>query len=153
LTAVVFSTAGVLLGLLMRFEPFGIVMSGIGIVALAGIVVNNNIVLIDTYNAHRMRGMAATDAALLAGMQRLRPIFLTALTTIAGLMPMVLGLTVDFAGRDAYFGAPSTQYWIQLSTAIAGGLVVATPVTLLLTPAMLVWRDRRRGVEAREQIA
>jgi multidrug efflux pump len=153
LTAVVFSTAGVLLGLLMRFEPFGIVMSGIGIVALAGIVVNNNIVLIDTYNAHRMRGMEAADAALLAGMQRLRPIFLTALTTIAGLMPMVLGLTVDFAGRDAYFGAPSTQYWIQLSTAIAGGLVVATPVTLLFTPAMLVWRDRRRGVEAREQIA
>ena len=69
---------------------------------------------------------------------------LTATTTVIGLMPMVLGMTIDFTGRDLYFGAPSGQFWIQLSTGIAGGLVVATAVTLLLTPTLLAWDGRRR---------
>jgi multidrug efflux pump len=143
LSAIVFSTAGVLLGLLLRQEPFGIVMSGVGVIALAGIVVNNNIVLIDTYNVLRRQGLEAVEAALRTGAQRLRPVLLTSITTILGLLPMVLTLTVDLTGRDFSIGAPSTQYWVQLATAISGGLLVATPLTLLVTPAMLVWGERR----------
>ena len=151
LSAVVFSTAGVLLGLLLRQEPFSIVMSGMGIIALAGIVVNNNIVLIDAYNEHRGNGLSPFDAAMRAGRERLRPVLLTAITTIIGLMPMAFGLTIDFSGRDAYFGAPSTQYWIQLATAIIGGLTIATLVTVLVTPSMLAWWDRKQG--AKERVA
>jgi multidrug efflux pump len=144
LSAILFSTAGVLAALLLRGEPFGIVMSGIGTLALAGIVVNNNIVLIDTYNAlRRDDGLDPMEAALRTGAQRARPVLLTAVTTILGLSPMVLGWTIDFIGRDFYIGAPSTQYWIQLSTAISGGLLLATPLTLFFTPAMLVWMERR----------
>jgi multidrug efflux pump len=142
LSAIVFSTAGVLLGLLLRQEPFGIVMSGVGVIALAGIVVNNNIVLIDTFNRLREQGIGAVDAALRTGAQRLRPVLLTTLTTIFGLMPMVFAVTVDFIGRDITLGAPSTQYWVQLATAISGGLLVATPLTLLVTPVLLVWGTR-----------
>ena len=143
MSAIVFSTAGVLLGLLARLEPFNVVMSGIGILALAGIVVNNNIVLIDTYNEVRSQGVGPLDAALRTGAQRMRPVLLTAVTTILGLLPMVLGLTIDLITPDIYFGAPSTQYWVALATAIVGGLILATPLTLLFTPAMLVWMDRR----------
>ncbi|MFU8831085.1 MAG: efflux RND transporter permease subunit [Wenzhouxiangella sp.] len=149
LSAIIFSMAGVFLGLVIRQEAFSIVMSGIGIVALAGIVVNNNIVLIDAYNEHRTNGASPTVAARRAGLERFRPVVLTAVTTIAGLMPMVLGLTVDFVGRDVYFGAPSGQFWIQLSTAIVGGLTLATFVTVLLTPALLAWDGSRRNRSAR----
>jgi len=142
LSAILFSTAGVLLGLLVRGEPFSIVMSGIGVLALAGIVVNNNIVLIDTYNEKRGDGLPAADAALRTAALRFRPVVLTAVTTILGLMPMVLGWTVNFVERDFHIGAPSTDYWIQLATGVAGGLLFATPITLLFTPAMLVLLDR-----------
>lgn len=138
LSAIVFSTAGVLLGLLLNGQPFGIVMVGMGIIALAGIVVNNNIVLIDTYNQLRGEGFPAYDAALEAGGRRLRPVLLTAITTILGLMPMVLGVNVDLLGPSLGWGAPSTQWWTQLSSAIAGGLGFATGLTLLLTPCMLL---------------
>jgi multidrug efflux pump len=148
LSAIVFSTAGVLIGLLLRQEAFSIVMSGVGVIALAGVVVNNNIVLIDTYNVLRRQGIEALDAALRTGAQRLRPVLLTTITTILGLLPMVFGLTIDFIGRDFSIGAPSTQYWVQLATAIAGGLLIATPLTLLLTPAMLVWGERLRRRQA-----
>ena len=144
LSAIVFSLAGVLLALLVRQEPFSVVMSGIGIMALAGIVVNNNIVLIDAYNEYRSDGLSPMEAAVKAAMQRLNPVLLTATTTIVGLLPMVLGLTVDFFERDIFIGAPSGQYWIQLSTALVGGLLVATFITLLLTPAMLAWDGQRR---------
>ena len=142
LSAIVFSTAGVLIGLLLRQEAFSIVMSGVGVIALAGVVVNNNIVLIDTYNVLRRKGIEAVDAALRTGAQRLRPVLLTTITTILGLVPMVYAFTIDFVGRDFTIGAPSTQYWVQLATAIAGGLLVATPLTLLLTPVMLVWGEK-----------
>ncbi|SFH22829.1 efflux RND transporter permease subunit [Modicisalibacter xianhensis] len=138
LSAIVFSTAGVLLGLLLNAQPFGIVMVGMGIIALAGIVVNNNIVLIDTYNQLRSEGLSADEAALEAGGRRLRPVLLTAVTTILGLMPMVLGVNVDLLGPSLGWGAPSTQWWTQLSSAIAGGLGFATGLTLLLTPCMLL---------------
>ncbi|MCG8051727.1 MAG: efflux RND transporter permease subunit, partial [Candidatus Thiodiazotropha endolucinida] len=110
LSAIVFSTAGVLLGLLITAQPFGVVMVGLGIIALAGIVVNNNIVLIDTYNRLRREGLDSFNAALTTGHRRLRPVFLTAFTTVLGLMPMVLAMNIDLIHRAISFGAPSTQW-------------------------------------------
>lgn len=138
LSAVLFSTVGVFAGLLIFQRPFGIVMSGIGVIALAGIVVNNNIVLIDTYNQLRKRGLGKQDAILRTGVQRLRPVMLTTITTILGLMPMVLEMNIDLINQKIEFGAPSTQWWSQLATAIAGGLAFATVLTLVLTPCMLM---------------
>lgn len=138
LSAVALSSAGVLLGLLITQRPFGIVMGGVGMIALAGIVVNNNIVLIDTYNALRREGMPAAEAIVRTAAQRLRPVLLTSITTILGLMPMVLKLNVDLLGRSIEFNAPSTQWWTQLSSTIAGGLAFATVLTLILTPCLLM---------------
>ena len=138
LSAIIFSTAGVLLGLLITGNAFGIVMGGIGVIALAGIVVNNNIILIDTYNDLRKRGLDPYEALLRTGAQRLRPVLLTSVTTVLGLMPMVLAINIDIVSQDISIGAPSTQWWIQLSSAIAGGLTFATMLTLLLTPCMLM---------------
>lgn len=142
LTAIVFSTSGVLIGLMITGQTFGIVMVGIGIIALAGIVVNNNIVLIDTYNSYIRQGAPAIEAALITGSVRARPVLLTAITTILGLMPMVLAMNVDLIDRELSFGAPSTQWWTQLSSAIAGGLAFTTLLTLFLTPCLLVLGDR-----------
>jgi len=143
MSAIVFSTAGVLIGLMITAQPFGIVMVGLGIIALAGIVVNNNIVLIDTFNQlRRDEGLSATAAALKSGALRLRPVLLTAITTVLGLMPMVLALNIDLIGREITIGAPAAQWWTQLSSAIAGGLAFATLLTLLLTPCMLVLGER-----------
>jgi multidrug efflux pump len=138
LTAVVFSTGGVLLGHLIMNKPFGIVMSGVGVITLAGIVVNNNIVFIDTYNVLRKRGAEAFEAILRTCAVRLRPVLLTTVTTILGLMPMVFALNIDLIERDVSVGAPATQYWTQLSSAVAGGLAFATVLTLLLTPSLLM---------------
>ena len=141
LSAVIFSTAGVFIGLFLSQSAFGIVMSGIGVIALAGIVVNNNIVLIDTYNVFKERGLNTRDAILRTGAQRIRPVLLTTITTILGLMPMVLKMNIDFVARTIEFGAPSTQWWAQLATAIAGGLTFATLLTLILTPCLLMIGD------------
>ncbi|NTS77420.1 efflux RND transporter permease subunit [Catenovulum sp. SM1970] len=138
LSAVLFSTVGVFLGLLIAQKPFGIVMSGIGVISLAGIVVNNNIVLIDTFNQMRKKGIEIREAILRTGAQRLRPVLMTTVTTILGLMPMVLEMNVDLMNRLVSFGAPSTQWWSQLATAVAGGLAFATLLTLVLTPCMLM---------------
>ncbi len=142
LSAVVFSTAGVLLGLLVTAQPFGIVMSGVGVIALAGIVVNNNIVLIDTFNIQRRKGIETLEAVLRTGALRLRPVLLTTVTTILGLMPMVLSLNIDLIGRKITFGAPVSQWWTQLATAVAGGLAFATLLTLILTPCLLILGER-----------
>lgn len=142
LSAIVFSTAGVLLGLMITDQAFGVVMVGLGIIALAGIVVNNNIVLIDTYNQLRGDGIAIFEAAVMTARQRLRPVLLTAVTTVLGLLPMVLAMNIDLLNRDISFGAPSTQWWTQLASAIAGGLSFATLLTLVLTPCLLVLGDR-----------
>lgn len=151
LSAIVFSTAGVLLGMLVTAQPFGIVMGGLGVIALAGIVVNNNIVLIDTFNDLKRRGFVPREAILRTAAQRLRPIMLTSITTVLGLMPMVFSLTIDLIGQDISVGAPSTDWWRQLASAIAGGLTFATVLTLVLTPCLLMlgenvsaWRRRRR---------
>ncbi len=152
LTAILLSTVGVMVGIIITGDSFGIVMSGVGIIALAGIVVNNNIVLIDTYNLIREQGVPAIDAALITCAQRLRPVLLTTITTILGLVPMVYQLTIDFIERQWAVGAPSSQWWTQLSTTIAGGLIFATVLTLVFTPSMLilghdvrVWFSRRFG--------
>ncbi|MCZ4295220.1 efflux RND transporter permease subunit [Vibrio sinaloensis] len=138
LSAVLFSTVGVFVGLLIFQKPFGIIMSGIGVIALAGIVVNNNIVLIDTYNQLRNRGLDKREAILRTGVQRLRPVMLTTVTTILGLLPMVLEMNIDLINQKIEFGAPSTQWWSQLATAVAGGLAFATVLTLVLTPCLLM---------------
>ncbi|SFC20553.1 multidrug efflux pump [Marinospirillum celere] len=142
LSAILFSTAGVLLGLLLAGQSFGVVMVGMGIIALAGIVVNNNIVLIDTYNHIRQQGLQGYQAALETGCLRLRPVLLTAMTTILGLMPMVMGVNVNLMEPSLGLGAPSTHWWRQLSSAIAGGLAFATLLTLVLTPCLLVLGEK-----------
>ncbi len=145
LSAVIMSTVGVLLGLLITGQPFGIVMSGVGVIALAGIVVNNNIVLIDTYDRLRLVEPDAKLALLRTGAQRLRPVLLTTVTTILGLLPMVLSMNIDFFSRQITVGAPSTQWWTQLSSAIAFGLAFATVLTLVVTPAALMARANMRA--------
>ena len=141
LSAIVFSTAGVMIGLLLTNQPLGIVMCGIGIIALAGIVVNNNIVLIDTYNHLRAEGIPAQEAILRTAAQRVRPVLLTSITTVLGLLPMVFAISINIIGQDVSIGAPSTQWWTQLSSSIAGGLTFATILTLLLTPCLLMLGD------------
>ena len=141
LSAVIMSTAGVFLGLLFTGEPFGIVMSGVGVIALAGIVVNNNIVLIDTFDYLKHTSKSVQDAILLAGAQRLRPVLLTTITTVLGLLPMVFQTNIDFLTREITIGAPSTQWWVSLSTTIVFGLSFATVLTLLVTPCALMLRS------------
>jgi multidrug efflux pump len=151
LTAVLFSTGGVLLGHLFMGKPFGVIMSSVGVITLAGIVVNNNIVFIDTYNVLRGRGERAFDAILRTCAIRLRPVLLTTVTTIVGLMPMVLGVNINLIERQVSIGAPSSQWWTQLASSVAGGLAFATVLTLFLTPSLLMvqanalrrWRQRR----------
>ena len=138
MSAIILSSGGVFLGLWLMGRPFGVVMSGLGIIALAGVVVNNNIVLIDTFNEFRKKGYNAKQAAFHAGLARFRPVVLTAVTTILGLVPMVLELTIQFGDRSILVGAPSSQWWTDLASTIAGGLTFATVLTLLATPALLV---------------
>lgn len=138
LSAVILSTIGVLLGLLVTGQPFGIIMGGIGVISLAGIVVNNNIVLIDTYERLAEDFESAREAVLRTGVQRLRPVLLTTVTTIFGLIPMAMALNVDFINRDITVGAPSMQWWVQLSTSVVSGLTFATILTLIVTPCALM---------------
>ncbi len=145
LFAVVMSTGGVFIGLMITGQPFGIVMNGISVIALAGIVVNNNIVLIDTYDQLRKTEPDALTAILKTGAQRLRPVMLTTITTILGLLPMVVGANIDFVERSVLMGAPSSQWWQQLSTAIVYGLGFATILTLLITPSALMVRANVRN--------
>ncbi len=145
LSAVLFSTVGVLLGLLIMGQPFGIVMSGVGVISLAGIVVSNNIILIDTYNELRARGLEPFEAILRTGAQRLRPVFLTTITTVLGLVPLVLKLNIDFVNSRGHPRRASADWWVELSTAVAGGLTFATLITLVLTPACCCSAHGRRA--------
>ena len=138
MSAVVFSTVGVFIGLLATGQPLSVVMTGLGIISIAGIIVNNNIVLIDTYDQLRGDGMAAREAIIETCIQRARPVFLTAITSVLGVLPIAFGVNVDFLAREVTVGAPSTQWWMQLSTATVFGLGFATILTLVVTPAMLM---------------
>ncbi|MBT4740578.1 MAG: efflux RND transporter permease subunit [Rhodospirillaceae bacterium] len=140
LSAVIMSTIGVFLGLLVFQQPFGIIMSGVGVISLAGIVVNNNIVLIDTYDRLKKNYTDPVQAIMQTGVQRLRPVLLTTVTTVLGLMPMMFQINVDFVQRAVHIGAPSLQWWQQLSIAIVCGLTFATVLTLVVTPCALKLR-------------
>ena len=137
LLSVIISTIGVLLGIIITGQNFSVVMTGTGIVALAGIVVNNNIVLIDTFNRLRASGYELYDAIIRTSAQRFRPVLLTTVTTICGLLPMALEVNLDFFERRVSIGGPVAIWWVELSTAVIFGLAFATVVTLILTPAML----------------
>ena len=139
LVAVVMSTAGVLLGLVITQQPFSAILTGVGVVALAGIVVNNNIVLIDTYNHLRKEHPELDYVALIVrtGAQRLRPVMLTTVTTVFGLLPLASNLSIDFISREIVYGGQLSMFWVPLSQAIVSGLTFATLLTLITTPAML----------------
>lgn len=137
LSTVVMSIIGVLLGMMVTGQPFSIIMTGTGVVALAGIVVNNSIILIDTFNRHRDAGISKVDAAIRASAQRLRPVLLTTITTICGLLPMALQLNIDFFAPSIQIGSLTSVWWVALSTAIISGLAFATVLTLILTPVLL----------------
>ncbi|HKK85762.1 MAG TPA: efflux RND transporter permease subunit, partial [Roseovarius sp.] len=139
LLAVVLSTTGVLIGMLVMNQPFSIIMTGTGIVALAGIVVNNNIVLIDTYQEYS-RYMPRIDAITRTAEARIRPVLLTTITTMAGLAPMMFGLSLDFVNGGYSFNSPTSLWWKQLATAVVFGLGIATMLTLIFTPSMLALR-------------
>ncbi len=139
LMAVVMSTTGVLVGMLVMGQSFGVIMTGTGIVALAGIVVNNNIVLIDTYQEYSQY-MPSLQAIVRTAEERVRPVLLTTITTMAGLSPMMFGLSLDFLGGGYSINSPTAAFWKQLATAVVFGLGIATVLTLILTPAMLALR-------------
>ena len=137
LQAVVLSVVGVLLGVLLTFPYISILFLGTGIVTLAGIVVNNNIVLIDTFQRLRSLGMAVDEAIVRTAAQRLRPVMLTTITTIFGLLPMVFQINADFAHGVISVGGPASEWWVQLSSAVVWGLGFSTLLTLILTPVLL----------------
>ncbi|MBV7393737.1 efflux RND transporter permease subunit [Mameliella sediminis] len=139
LLAVILSTTGVLIGMLVLDQYFSVIMTGTGIVALAGIVVNNNIVLIDTYQEYS-RYMPRIEAITRTAQDRLRPVLLTTITTMAGLAPMMLGLSLDFFGGGYSIDSPTALWWKNLATAVVFGLGIATMLTLVFTPAMLAIR-------------
>ena len=141
LFAVLMSTAGVFIGLMVTAQPFGIVMSGVGVIALAGIVVNNNIILIDTFDFLKTKNTNIRESIIKTGAQRLRPVLLTTTTTVLGLLPMVTMTNVDFITREITRGSPDTQWWVQLSTAIVFGLIFATILTLVVTPSALMLKE------------
>ena len=134
LISVVLSLIGVLWGLILTSTPFGIVMTGIGVISLAGIVVNNAIVLCDFIIQERRNGLSRRDAIIEAGMVRIRPVLLTAITTILGLIPLTTGVNFDFFEMSVTTGGESTQWWGAMGVAVICGLAVATVLTLLVVP-------------------
>ena len=141
LFSVVMSTTGVFIGLMITGQAFSIVMTGVGVIALAGIVVNNNIILIDTFDFLKNKMPTVREAIIKTGAQRIRPVLLTTFTTVLGLLPMVTMTNVDFVTREITRGSPDTQWWVQLSTAIVFGLIFATILTLIVTPSALMLRE------------
>ncbi len=139
LLAVVLSSAGVLIGMIVMDQTFSVIMTGTGIVALAGIVVNNNIVLIDTYQNYA-RIMPRIEAIIRTVEARIRPVLMTTITTMAGLTPMMLGLSLDFVNGGYSLDSPTALWWKQLATAVVFGLGIATLLTLLVTPSLLALR-------------
>jgi len=139
LLAVILSTVGVLIGMLVMQQPFSVIMTGTGIVALAGIVVNNNIVLIDTYQEFS-KYLPRIEAIIRTAEQRIRPVLLTTITTMAGLAPMMFGLSLNFINGGYSIDSPTSLWWKQLATAVVFGLGIATMLTLVFTPSLLALR-------------
>ena len=142
LTSVVLSLIGVLIGLIATQTPFGILMTGIGVISLAGVVVNNAIVLIDYTLQSRQRGLSAREAIIRAGVVRFRPVILTAMTTILGLLPLATGISFDFFTFSWEIGGRSSQWWGPMGVAVIFGLAFATALTLVIVPVLisLIWR-------------
>lgn len=136
MTSVILSLGGAFLGLALFKAPFGIVMTGVGVISLAGVVVNNAIVLIDYTNKLRERGYSLKDAVIFAGATRLRPVLLTAVTTILGLVPMVTGVSFDFHSWTISWVSESSQWWSSMAVVVIFGLVIATFLTLVVVPTL-----------------
>ncbi|MBV9332116.1 MAG: efflux RND transporter permease subunit [Alphaproteobacteria bacterium] len=147
LVAVILAMIGALLGMAVMGQTFSVIMTGTGMMALAGIVVNHNIVLIDTFHRLRDSGMDPIEAVIRSSAQRLRPVFLTTITAIGGLLPMMFAVEINFWTREVTIGGPNASTWIQLSTAIVFGLAFSKMITLGLVPAMLAlpYRVRETG--------
>ena len=137
LSTVVLSTVGALTGLLITGQVFSVIMSGLGIVSLAGIIVNNSIVLIDTFNRLKNDAKSLNEAILHSAAQRLRPIVLTTTTTMIGLTPVALQTTIDWFGRSIEFGGLMSAWWVPFSTAVIWGLGFSSLLTLFLIPVLL----------------
>jgi multidrug efflux pump len=137
LSTVVLSTVGALTGLLITGQVFSVIMSGLGIVSLAGIIVNNSIVLIDTFNRLKNDAKSLNEAILHSAAQRLRPIVLTTTTTMIGLTPVALQITIDWFGRSIEFGGLMSAWWVPFSTAVIWGLGFSSLLTLFLIPTLL----------------
>ncbi|MDR1031718.1 MAG: efflux RND transporter permease subunit [Holosporales bacterium] len=140
LSAVLLSTIGVFVGLLIRGMPFGVVMGGIGVIALAGIIVSNNIILIDTYSHLSDKISDVKMRILVTGAQRLRPVFLTKVTAILSLLPVMFAINIDLIHGQVLFGAPTSDMWVQLSGNIVCGLTFGSILTLIVTPCALMVR-------------
>ena len=137
LSTVVLSTVGALTGLLITGQVFSVIMSGLGIVSLAGIIVNNSIVLIDTYNRLKDDEVDPIETIIHSAAQRLRPILLTTATTMIGLTPVALQITIDWFGRSIEFGGLMSAWWVPFSTAVIWGLGFSSLLTLFLIPTLL----------------
>ncbi|MBN2330043.1 MAG: efflux RND transporter permease subunit [Candidatus Omnitrophica bacterium] len=137
LSSVILSTIGVFIGLLITYTPFGVIMTGVGVISLAGVVVNNAIVLLDYTDQLRERGRSHVESLIEAGRVRLRPVVLTAVTTILGLIPMAVGVSYDFRSGGWQIGSESAQWWSPMAVAVIFGLAVATLLTLIVVPAMV----------------
>ena len=142
LSAVIFSVFGALLGMLIMGQQFSVIMTGVGIVALIGVMVNHNIVLVDTFHHLLAQGFQPMDAIIRTGVQRMRPVLLTTWTAIFGLLPLMYKFDVDFFSREVHFGGPSADWWVPMATAIVFGLAFSTLLTLFVTPAMLAIEQR-----------
>ncbi len=138
MTTVVLSLVGVLVGLLIFQMPFGVIMTGIGVISLAGVVVNNAIVLLDYTRRLQRRGLEVVSAAMEAGMTRLRPVLLTATTTIFGLVPMASGVSFDFHIMRIAWRSEASQYWSSMAIAVIFGLALATMLSLVVVPTLYV---------------
>jgi len=136
MTSVLLSLTGVFLGLMITRMPFGIIMTGIGVISLAGVVVNNAIVLIDYINQQRAQGLELREALVQAGTVRFRPVLLTAVTTILGLLPMAVGISFDFTSFAWEVGAESGEWWGPMAVAVIFGLAFATVLTLVVVPVL-----------------
>jgi len=145
MTAVILSLGGAFLGLTVLNSPFGIIMTGVGVISLAGVVVNNGIVLIDYINKLRQRGYELREAVVAGGATRLRPVLLTAVTTILGLLPMVTGVSYDFHNLTISWVSESSQWWRSMAIVVIFGLLVATFLTLVVVPVLYVFIEEGKG--------
>ena len=154
MTSVILSLGGAFLGLMLHNQPFGIIMTGVGVISLAGVVVNNAIVLIDYTNKLCERGFPLREAVIGAGATRLRPVLLTAVTTILGLVPMITGVSYDFHNMSIAWVSESSQWWRSMAVVVAWGLTIATFLTLVVVPSMyyLLQRGKQRSSDLRDRL-